>query len=362
MVTDKSNITAAILCGGKSTRMGREKSLRKLHGKAVFEHVLEKLKPVFKKIVISSNNKHCFSEYNLPVINDIVENCDALGGIYSVLKNVQSDYVFFIACDMPFAYEEVIRFIIQNSEGYDAVVPRIKGRFQPLFAIYSKKCLPLIEKNIIQKKLKIFDVIEKVHSKILDEKELKKICDIEKNFFNINTEEDFYNALNGNFRDASVVAFIAKHSNSGKTTLIKKIISNLKKSGFKVAAIKHTFHEIEFDTKGKDSYNFFHAGADAVVINSKNEIIIRKRTETQLPVKYIKDSYLKDTDIILTEGNKTGNLPKIELIKEGQKNFLFNNDKNIIAVVSNEKINSDLPIFKHDEHEKLTQFIIESFL
>ncbi len=356
------DITGAILCGGKSTRMGREKSSRILLGKPIFEHVLETMKLVFDKVVVSSDRVDVFSKYNISVICDIVKNKDALGGIYSVLKKTDTERVFFIACDMPFAEVQAIKLLLNHAEDFDIVIPRIKGKFQPLFAVYSKNLLPLIEKNIFEGKLKIFDVIEKSKVKILTEKDLKKCCNVNKNFFNINTEEDFYRALNGKFKDAAIVAFVAKHSCSGKTTLVTGVIKHLKKEGYKVGVIKHTFHPVEIDSSGKDSYRFYHSGADAVVLNSSEQLVVRKRTESTVPLKYIKDNYLKELDIVLVEGHKTGNIPKIELIRDGQKEFLYREDSNVVAVVSNYPVNSSLPLFKHNEAEKISEFIKESFL
>ncbi len=360
---DKSNITGAVLCGGKSTRMGREKATRLLYGKPVVEHVLNNMLRIFKKVVISSSdNSDIFTKYNLTVIHDIVKDKDSLGGIYSVLKNVETDYVFFVACDMPFIAQTAVEFMIENIGDYDIVVPRIKGKFQPLFAIYSKKCVPLIEQNLSANKLKLYDIIKAYNSKIVDENELKRYCNINKNFFNINTEEDYYKALNGNFKEAVVVAFVAKYSDSGKTTLIAEVVKEFKKRNYKIAVIKHTFHHVETDKPGKDSYRLFHAGADAVAVTSDKELFIRKRTERVIPLKYIKDRYLKEYDIIVIEGHKTGNMLKIELIKDGQTDYLFPFDDNIAAVVSNNPVETDLLLFRHGDIVKIADFIEESLM
>lgn len=350
-------ITGAVLCGGKSSRIGMEKAFRTLNGKPIFEQVLEVLEKIFENIVISSNNRRLFSPYGFPVIEDIYKDKDAIGGIYSVLKNISTQYVFVVACDMPFIDENAIRYLINQANGYDVVVPKVKGKYQPLFALYSKNCIDLIERNILNHRLKIVDIIEQMNSKIVSGKELKKICNIEKNFFNINTEDDFLKAISGNFKDAPVIGIVARFSNSGKTTLIENLIKVFNNKEVKISVIKHTFHPVEVDKEGKDSYRFFNAGADAVVINSDNEIVVRKRMQKSMPVKYIKDKFLKDTDMVIIEGHKTGNFAKIELIKDDQKEFLFQNDKNIIGLVSNFVVNSSLPQFRHNEVEKIAEFI-----
>ena len=351
-----NKITAAILCGGKSTRIGREKAFTLLNNIPIFEHVLEKLKNIFSKIIISSNNPMLFEKYNIPIVEDIAKNKDAIGGIYSILKYMDTEYAFIVACDMPFIDEKAVEILIKNINDNDIVIPRINGRFQPLFAIYSKNALPEIEKSIKENNLKITSILDKSKTKVVSDSYFQSI-NIEKNFFNINTEKDYEKAVKNKFKDTLVIAIVAKSSNSGKTTFITNLIKLFKQDNYKVAIIKDTFHKVEIDKKGKDSYKFFETGADSVVINSANELVVRKRLEKKFPVKYIKDKFLDEMDIILLEGHKTGNFTKIELIKDEQKDFLFENDPNIIAVVSNKNLECSVPLFKHNEYKKIYEFI-----
>jgi molybdopterin-guanine dinucleotide biosynthesis protein MobB len=357
------NITAAILSGGKSSRMGKNKSFALLNGIPIIEYVIKCLEQIFPKIVISSNNENLYkNNYKYPVIKDIYQNKDAIGGIYSVLKNIDTQYAFITACDMPFIEENAVKLLIENIKDFDLIIPKIKCKYQPLFAIYSKNCIKPIEKLILDNKLKISFLVPEVKSNILDVSLFKKECNVNKNFFNINSEKDYEKALHSNFSETSMVGIVAMNSNSGKTTLIRKLIPFFKNEGYKIGIIKNVFHKLEIDKQGKDSYIFFETGADSVVINSNSEIVIRKRKYNQLPLKYIRDYFIQDMDIIIVEGHKSGNFPKIELIKEGQQKFLFEEDDNIVAVVSNKKINSDLPNFRHNEYYKLFCFIKENYL
>ncbi len=108
---------------------------------------------------------------------------------------------------------------------------------------------------------------------------------------------------------AFVLGF-AGYSGSGKTTLIEALIPILKNKGFKVAVIKHDTHEIEMDHEGKDTYRFSKAGADEVMISSKNRsVYIRERARTL--DEMIRDA--GDVDIILVEGYKNADIPKIDM-------------------------------------------------
>ena len=349
-------ITGAILCGGKSTRIGREKAFTLLNNIPIFEHVLNKLKGIFSKTVISSNNPVLFEKYKIPVVEDIVKDKDAMGGIYSILNYVDTEYAFIVACDMPFIDKRAVNVLIENIDDNDIVMPRINGRFQPLFAIYSKKTLPIIEKSINENNLKITSILNKNKTKVVTDSYFQNI-DIKRNFFNINTEKDYEKAVKNKFKDTLVIAIVAKSSNSGKTTLITNLIKFFKNDNFRVGVIKDTFHKVEIDREGKDSYKFFETGADSVVINSANELVVRKKLEKKYPVKYIKDKFLDDMDVIILEGHKTGNFTKIELIKDKQEEFLFENDPNVVAVVSNKYLECPVPLFKHNEYEKIYQFI-----
>jgi len=355
------DITAVILCGGKSSRMGREKTFEQINGLPIIEHILNVVRNIFQNIVINSNNPHLFKSYNLPVIEDIIPNKKSIGGIYSVLKKIDTKYAFVVACDMPFLLEGAFRLMLKKIEenDYDIVFPKIQGQFQPFFAIYSKNCIPAIEELIYQGKFKSSLLVDKVNVKIVDQGEFKNISDIDKLFFNINTEHDFENALKGRFKKTKIFGIVAKNSNSGKTTLIRKLIKRFKDEKFRVAVIKNTFHKIEIDKEGKDSYHFFQDGADAVVITSNDEIVIRKRKdeEHKFPIKYIRDNYLSDVDVIILEGHKTGNIPKIELIKNDQREFIFTNDSAVSAIVSDKYIDTPLPVFKFDEDQKIFEFI-----
>ncbi len=360
MISD--NITAAILSGGKSTRMGKDKSFALLENIPIIEHVIKKLETIFSKIVISTNNVDFYRKYNYPVIKDIYRGKDSIGGIYSVLKNIDTEYAFIVACDMPFIEIEAINLLVKNINDFHLVIPKIKGKYQPLFAIYSKKCLHPLEKLIVSDRLKISFLVPEVKTKVLSHLDFKKVCNVDKNFFNINSENDYRKALSSNFKEASLIGIVAKHSKSGKTTLIKNLIPYFKKENFKIGIIKNVFHKLEIDKKGKDSYTFFEKGADSVVINSDTEIIIRKRKSCKIPLKYIRDNYLENMDIIIVEGHKSGNYPKIELIKDEQTEFLFENDDNVIAIVSNKKIETSLPLFKPDEFKKIFNFIKINYL
>ncbi len=355
------NITAAILCGGRASRIGKIKAFLEINGKSIIENTIQILKKNFSQIIISSNEPFLFEKFNLPIIEDEIKNKDIFGGIYTILKKIKTQYAFIVPCDMPFIEEGLIKLLLKsNYNEYDITIFSIDGKFQPLFAIYSKKCLNFFKDTIkLEHRPKVIDILNKYKTKIISEKEISSSINISKAFFNINTEADYYKAKNNMFNETKIFGVIAKFSNSGKTTLIENLIEFFKKDNFKIGILKHTVHKIEIDKKGKDTYRFYEKGADSIMIDTYDQIFFRKKLKNPLPVKYIKDMYFNDVDILIVEGHKGGNFPKIELIKDDQFEYLFPHDSNIIALITNKKISTSLPIFNKNEIQKLYNFLIK---
>jgi molybdopterin-guanine dinucleotide biosynthesis adapter protein len=130
------------------------------------------------------------------------------------------------------------------------------------------------------------------------------------------------------------VVSIVGASNSGKTTLIVRLIAELTNRGYRVASIKHTSHGFDIDRPGKDSFRHAEAGADAVVVVSKDRIAMVKKVECEMPLEDIVSLFGDDYDIILTEGYKSYQVPKIEILREGYSKGLISPVDELIAVVT----------------------------
>ncbi|WP_408955614.1 molybdopterin-guanine dinucleotide biosynthesis protein B [Natroniella sp. ANB-PHB2] len=112
------------------------------------------------------------------------------------------------------------------------------------------------------------------------------------------------------------VVSIIGWSNSGKTTFITQLIPELKKRGYKIATIKHDAHKFEIDKPGKDSWRHRKAGAEQVVLTSKEKLALIKEVTEQVELDYIMEHYIGvEFDLVITEGYKTGNKPKVEIFR-----------------------------------------------
>lgn len=160
-----------------------------------------------------------------------------------------------------------------------------------------------------------------------------------------------------------IVSFVGK-SNTGKTTLVVKIINELKARGYKVAAIKHSHHELELDTQGKDSWLYRQAGADTVIAASRNLVGIMRWSEQEIPLSEIVNTYLQDVDIIVVEGYKTEAIPKIEVFQtEISDELVCRNDPFLIAMVGDKDPRINKPFFHIDENPTIIiDFLLSKFV
>lgn len=159
-----------------------------------------------------------------------------------------------------------------------------------------------------------------------------------------------------------IVSIVGK-TDSGKTTLIEKIVPELKSRGYKVGTIKHDVHGFEMDHEGKDTYRHFHAGADTVVISSSNKMAMIKRQDEQPSLDDIAKRFFQDVDIIITEGYKAFDKPKIEVFRSVVHSEPLCGEKdNRIALVSDTSLDVDIPRFGLDDIDRIVDFIREKFL
>lgn len=166
------------------------------------------------------------------------------------------------------------------------------------------------------------------------------------------------------------VVSIVGRSNSGKTTLIERIIPILKQRGYRVGTIKHDAHRFEIDHEGKDSWRMAKAGADTVVIGSEDKMAMVKVLNGDKSIDEIINWLFQDVDIVITEGYKSYNNPKIEIIRFDLPVTPAGN--NLIAIIDN-NINDDrvfelqeeysfIKVLNFNEYIKIAEFIENRFL
>jgi molybdopterin-guanine dinucleotide biosynthesis protein MobB len=156
---------------------------------------------------------------------------------------------------------------------------------------------------------------------------------------------------------------IMGRTNSGKTTLIERLIGHFNQKGCKISIIKHMKHQFNIDHEGKDSFRYREAGAfSALITNDEHFALISDNVNRLSPVE-LAESYLGDSDLVIIEGHKDVALPKIEVIGDSKEPPLVEvGMTGIIAIVSDTYIHPTLPCFKRDDIEGIADFIAKQFI
>jgi len=164
-----------------------------------------------------------------------------------------------------------------------------------------------------------------------------------------------------------VVSIVAK-SGTGKTTLLEKLIAEMKRRGYKVGVVKHDAHRFDIDHEGKDSWRLTQAGADTTLISSPEKLaMVKKYTPDQEPgLAETVATYFQDVDLVLTEGFKKSKMPKIEVHRAERSDRLIcrdeEHDETLIAVASDSSLNVDVPLYDINDAAGLCDLIIERYL
>lgn len=199
---DKKSISAVILAGGNSSRMGQNKALLKLGEKTMIERIIDRLSPIFEEIILVTNHSEQY-----PMLKDIkfvkdemiLEEKNSLVGIYSGLLASKNKYIFVVPCDMPFLNQELIKYMIGQLKEEDLLIPCIKGYYQPLHAIYGKGCIQPIKELLEKRQYKIITFFKNVDMKTIDEKIIMQFSKDMRCFLNVNTY-DVYSSIEGNWK------------------------------------------------------------------------------------------------------------------------------------------------------------------
>ncbi len=159
-----------------------------------------------------------------------------------------------------------------------------------------------------------------------------------------------------------IISIVGK-SDSGKTTLIEKLLPELTRRGHRIATVKHDIHGFEVDREGKDSWRHKQAGAHTVVIASPHKVALIRDVEKDWNLEEIRGQLIRDVDLILSEGYKKDIQPKIEIFrKEKHRELLCTKEDNLIAVVSDSSFDIGVPCFHLDDMKGLADFIEKEFL
>ncbi len=160
-------INAIILAGGKSKRMGTDKAIIPFKGSTLLEYSVKLWQPLFKSIIISSNNP-AHKIQDCTIIPDKIPDCGPIGGIYSCLEASDTDWNFVISVDSPFVSRELVSLLISEIGDYNAVIPVHPNGKEPLIGLYHKNAAVQLKTQIKEGNFKMLFLLEKLNVNFVD--------------------------------------------------------------------------------------------------------------------------------------------------------------------------------------------------
>ena len=194
---------AVILAGGASTRMGTDKASIRINGVTLLDRAEQEFAAHFETVVISTREeygkRYASKDGRRRLIFDLIPGRGPLGGIYSVMKELESELYFVAACDMPFLDGRIAAAMVASAGDYDVVVPRMgNGHLHPLHAIYRETCLPHISRQLEARSNKIIDLYMDIKVNYLDQDARLVYSLIPAYLENVNTMKDLDAVLRRN--------------------------------------------------------------------------------------------------------------------------------------------------------------------
>jgi len=188
-----SEMSAVILAGGKSSRMGKNKLLLPLGDSTIIGTLLATLSQLFGECVLVTDRPDAYRDWPVKITADLIcgPEKNSLTGIHAGLSIASNPYSFVVAGDMPFVEPELLTRLAALSGKEDVIIPRQGEHFQPLSAIYHKNCLPHIEELLARQHYKILDFFHAVRVRHVDVAELLPDGSQHWSFFNVNSPDDY---------------------------------------------------------------------------------------------------------------------------------------------------------------------------
>lgn len=191
-------VTGIILAGGKNLRLGKNKPLEPIGGKNLVECVIERLRPLTDRILVVTSREQLdlLGTSQAEILADLYPERGPLGGIYTGLLASQSSHSIVVACDMPFLSTELLRYMVELSSDFDAVIPNLeKGMREPLHAVYSRSCLGIMKTQLEHNQLEVYSLLDMVRVRYVEREECQRLDPELLSFFNINYQSDLDKAI-----------------------------------------------------------------------------------------------------------------------------------------------------------------------
>lgn len=184
-------VSGAVLAGGRSSRLGRDKALLEIGGETLLARTVRVLSSVCDEVIVLGPAEREVAVPGVRVVPDERPGVGPLGGIATALRAIAGDRLVAVATDMPWLNPDLLRYLIALSPGFDVVIPRAHGRTQQLHAVYARACLPVIDEQLARDDFKIDRFFARVRVRQVGEDELRRFDPELESFVNVNTEDDW---------------------------------------------------------------------------------------------------------------------------------------------------------------------------
>jgi len=335
------NITAAILAGGRGTRLGgADKGLEVLAGRPLIASISMALERQSSALIVNANrNLERYRAMGFVVVTDADDAFRGpLAGMLSVLRAATTEYVLCVPCDAPLLPADLTARLWHalNTAGAAASVAHNQDGIQPVYTLLSITLADALEDALTGGTRKVADWLRSIGAVGAD------FSDHPAMFLNLNCAAD-RSSLLAQMETSShplmppVLGFVG-YSGAGKTTLLKQLLPLLRARGLRVGMVKHAHHDFDIDTPGKDSYELRKAGAEQMLVASARRwALMAENGDDREPLlgKLIQRMDWATLDLILVEGFKHEPIAKIEVHRAVLgKPLLYPHDAQVIALAT----------------------------
>ncbi len=358
-MTTAFSLGVVILAGGRARRMGgRDKALLRLGGRAFIERLLDEVRG-FPEILLSvgaAGLRERMPATTLP-ITEIVDDAPGNGplqGLAQALARCRSDALLALAVDMPLFRKGVAGYLAAFLRGdADAVVAKDReGRRHPLCAVYRKSAAPVLLGRLAAGERRLRDALALLNTV---DAPLEHSAYPPAVLANANTPADL-----DLLRAAAPppVFAVCGAKNAGKTTLLRKLIPLLRARKLRVGVLKHDGHDFVPDVPGTDSRLLREAGAERVAVYSRERFLLTAEEEGAGPESLL--PRFAGCDIVLLEGGKSAALPKLEVVRGGERPVCP--PETLLALCAEEvDRGAGVPVFHRDDAEGVCRFVCGVF-
>jgi molybdenum cofactor guanylyltransferase/molybdopterin-guanine dinucleotide biosynthesis protein MobB len=378
------DILGVLLSGGLSRRMGGgDKALLDLGGMPLARHVIDRFRPQVCDLILNANgDPERFAALVLPVVADEVGDFSGpLAGVLSAMRWARREragvnFIASVSADAPFVPADLVSRLseaLAKNLGARVAVAASRGRRHHVIGVWRLEAEEDIAAALARGERKVETMVDRLGAVAVEFADAEIGGEAVDPFFNINTPDDFAMAERL-IRQARgllkpLVFGVVGWKNSGKTTLVERLVSELTRRGFRVSTVKHSHHDIAFEVEGTDSARHRKAGAREValvapkrwaIVGETGDVCWHEDADVALETAL---GALSGADVVIVEGFKRAAIPKIEVRRreQGDGPPIADDDPNVLAIAADHEVHgARIPTYSLDDVAGIAAVIVDA--